>query len=237
MTVETALRCALVLPIAALIGMACAALAAAYTQLIEAGAAVDGATFRHAFMATRHWCRRHVVPRALVLISATVMALVALPMGLAPTWLGAAHVGVCAVLLTLAIIDARVGLLPDALTLPLLWSGLLMSWAGHGPALHDAVVAAALAYGLLRAMNAAFLCWRGTDGMGGGDMKLLAALGAWLGWAPLPTLLLVACVAAVLYVAVQAGRRSWRASLAFGPFLSMAGGLWIVGHPVVQFLF
>src|SRR5690606_17526444 len=89
------------------------------------------------------------------------------------------------VLLALAWMDAETGFLPDLLTLPLLWLGLLVNLGGAFAPLDGAVVGAAGGYMALWLICGAFLLATGRQGMGHGDFKLLAALGAWLGWMPL----------------------------------------------------
>lgn len=227
----------LALPAAGLLGWFAAALAQAYVWRVERGAAIDDATLLAALAAMTRGQERAALPRALGLLCALLMAPAGLAFALQPTPLAAAHLAACSVLLVLALVDARCGLLPDALTLPLLWAGLLTAWAGQGVSLHDAVLAAALGYGLLRGIDLLFRVWRGRAGLGGGDMKLVAALGAWLGWAPLPALLLAACVAGIAYAGAGRARQVWRDSLPFGPFLALAGASGLLGGPVVQFLF
>lgn len=91
-------------------------------------------------------------------------------------------------------LDAEHHWLPDLLTLPLVPLGLLVAWAGFGPSLGDRAIGA-LAGGLgLWSIAALYRVARGREGMGGGDPKLLAGLGAWLGWASLPFVLLGAGV-------------------------------------------
>ena len=68
-------------------------------------------------------------------------------------------------------------------------------------------------------------------------MKLLAALGAWLGWMPLPNVLAAACVGGVMFSLLRPGRCRWSRPLAFGPFLAAAGAVGLVAPPVVQFPF
>src|SRR5690606_28746470 len=124
----------------------------------------------------------------------------------------------------------------------------LAAWADAGPALDDAVAGAAVGYMVLWLTDSIFRTIRRRPGMGGGDMKLLAALGAWLGWAAVPHTLLAACCGGILY-AIGATLRPgspralarrcprWRRSIAFGPFLALAGAVGLVGEPVVQLLF
>ncbi|MEI8402046.1 MAG: A24 family peptidase, partial [Alcaligenaceae bacterium] len=122
------------------------------------------------------------------------------------SWTAWAAAAYCATLQVLARIDAQTRLLPDALTLPLLWAGLLFHWSGGWVALDDAVLGAAVGYGVLWVIWAAHRVCSGRDGIGFGDLKLAAANGAWLGLEALPWALLVAslagCVAA-LFVRVR----------------------------------
>ena len=120
-------------------------------------------------------------------------------------------------------------LLPDALTLPLLWAGLLFQWFGGWIALHDAVAGAAAGYAVLWLIWAAFRGCTGRDGIGFGDFKLAAATGAWLGIEALPWALLVASCVACLVTGVVAcsgilsSRRPCSEPLAFGPYLALGG--------------
>lgn len=126
-------------------------------------------------------------------------------------------------LLLLALIDARTRLLPDALTLPLMWAGLALAWSGHGIVLHDAVAGAMLGYGFLWSLFWAFKCLSGREGMGYGDFKLLAALGAWLGWYPLAMVLLASCVGSVVFAMLHQRTLFPGGGYPFGPFLAAAG--------------
>jgi leader peptidase (prepilin peptidase)/N-methyltransferase len=123
-------------------------------------------------------------------------------------------------------IDADTMLLPDSLTLPLLWLGLLASLAGIGfVPLEDSVIGAAAGYCVFWLLATGFRVLRGVEGMGGGDFKLLAALGAWFGWtALLPIILLSAGVGSMVGVTLLATRRATMLSrLPFGVYLAPAG--------------
>ncbi|SHF49643.1 type 4 prepilin peptidase 1 . Aspartic peptidase. MEROPS family A24A [Modicisalibacter ilicicola DSM 19980] len=133
----------------------------------------------------------------------------------------------CLILLTLALIDLRTQLLPDILTLPLLWLGLLYQLAFQPWMLESAVIGAVAGYLVLWCFYWLFKLVTGKEGMGYGDFKLLAALGAWTGWEMLPLLLILSAgVGAVVGIVVQLAIPRLRGMpLPFGPFLAMAG--WI----------
>jgi leader peptidase (prepilin peptidase)/N-methyltransferase len=136
-------------------------------------------------------------------------------------------------LLALALIDARHFLLPDRLTLGLLAAGLLVALAG-GRAWPvrplDGVLGAATGYLVLRLVGSAYRRSRGREGLGLGDAKLLAAAGAWTGWIGLPSVVLIAALAALAWVGADALIRRRRPQLgqriAFGVFLAL--GTWLV---------
>ena len=132
-------------------------------------------------------------------------------------------------LLTLALVDLREKMLPDIITLPLIGAGLIAALYLEqlDPVAH--AVGAAVGLTLFLAIAATFRRLRGYEGLGGGDAKLFAAAGAWLGWQGLPSVLLFASVTAlaVVFVMIAAGRRSIaREEIAFGPYLCF--GSWIV---------
>jgi len=133
-------------------------------------------------------------------------------------------------LLALSVIDAQTQLLPDSLTLPLLWLGLLFNLAGLFVPLSDAVAGAMAGYLALWTIYWIFKFTTGKEGIGYGDFKLMAALGAWLGWQALPLLLLTAsCLgAAGGIVMVLMKRRAADQSLPFGPYLALAGMLMLL---------
>lgn len=131
--------------------------------------------------------------------------------------------GLC--LLALAAIDAEHLLLPDALTLPMVWAGLLCATGGwHGVALADAVWGAALGYSLLAGAAWVFFRITGKEGLGGGDFKLFAALGAWQGWMALPWVLLIACIGSLAWLAWRSRQAGFQQGhYPFGPWLALGG--------------
>lgn len=131
-------------------------------------------------------------------------------------------------LLVLTIVDLRTRMLPDCITLPLLWMGLLFSvWQVYCTPTAS-ILGAAIGYLLLWAVYHLFRLATGKEGMGYGDFKLLAALGAWLGVLTLPAILVIASVTgAITGLTLIVTRRQPRAApIAFGPYLAAAG--WIV---------
>ena len=153
--------------------------------------------------------------------------------------------GLAAVLLTwwlipLALIDADTYYLPDAMTLPLLWLGLLLNTQAVLVDLESAVWGAIAGYLSLWSVFQLFKLLTGKEGMGFGDFKLLAALGAWLGWQSLPTIVILSSfVGAVVGIALiaLAGRDRAR-PIPFGPYLAAAGWLTLVwGEDIRRFYF
>src|SRR3954470_10338881 len=129
--------------------------------------------------------------------------------------------------IALAFIDQETGFLPDDLTLPLVWLGLLFNAAGSFTSLQDALIGAVAGYLFLWGVNGLFKLLRGIDGMGHGDFKLTAAVGAFLGWKVLPFVILLSSVLGIIFGGLQmlAARRGWdsRFRFHFGPYLAAAG--------------
>lgn len=128
-------------------------------------------------------------------------------------------------LLALTVIDIDTQLLPDDITLPLLWAGLVFNLTGTFAPLPEAVIGAAAGYMSLWLVYWLFKIATGKEGMGFGDFKLLAAIGAWVGWKLLPlVILLSSLVGALVGVALILTRRHGRATpIPFGPYLAAAG--------------
>jgi leader peptidase (prepilin peptidase)/N-methyltransferase len=171
-------------------------------------------------------CRRPISARYpfVELLSALLSAGIAASFGPTPQTAAALLFGWC--LLALAFIDLDTQYLPDDLTQPLLWAGLLANASGAGfVPLHDAVWGAALGYLLLWSVYWVFRLLTGKEGMGAGDFKLLAALGGWLGWQVLPTVILLSSLLGALcgIAAIALAGHDRRAPISFGPFLVFAG--------------
>jgi leader peptidase (prepilin peptidase)/N-methyltransferase len=171
-------------------------------------------------------CKARISPRypLVELVTGALFAFCAWRWGITPT--GAAWCLFCALLVALAGIDWDTTLLPDDLTLPLLWAGLLaaaLQWSGTP--LLAAVYGAAAGYLSLWSVYWAFKLATGKEGMGYGDFKLFAALGAWFGWEALvPIILIASVIGAIVGIAMKftSGLREG-GYVPFGPFLAGAG--------------
>lgn len=140
-----------------------------------------------------------------------------------------ADLGLGWTLLALAWIDLEHGRLPDVLTLPLVVAGLLATWAVEPAALLDHALGAVLGYAAFALLTLAYRAWRGREGLGGGDAKLLAAAGAWVGWGGLDLVVVIGALAGLATAlllrrpGVPLGAAT---AVPFGPGLAL--GLWLV---------
>ena len=144
------------------------------------------------------------------------------------TWFGVAALGYSYTLIALTYIDFDTQLLPDQMTLPLVWAGLAVNLYGGGMTdIQSAIVGAIAAYLFLWSTYWAFKLLTGKEGMGYGDFKLYAAIGAWLGWQVLPAVILIAAIAGLVFALVSIFTKSLERDqpIPFGPFLAVAG--WI----------
>jgi leader peptidase (prepilin peptidase) / N-methyltransferase len=141
--------------------------------------------------------------------------------------------------IALAFIDQETGLLPDDLTLPLVWIGLLLNLNNAFVSIQDAVIGAVAGYLALWLVYQGFKLLTGKEGMGYGDFKMNAAVGAFLGWKMLPLVILLSSVVGLAFGAVQmfAARGRWEAGFRFhfGPYLAIAGIVAMFwGEPIVR---
>ena len=136
-------------------------------------------------------------------------------------------------ILAASAIDIDTQLLPDSITLPLLWLGLLLNISGTFVDLRSAVIGAAAGYLILWSVYWAFKLATGKEGMGFGDFKLLAAIGAWCGWQSLPlTILASSLIGAIVGVAlIIIAKRGKNVPIPFGPYLGAAGALSLLWGP------
>jgi len=153
-------------------------------------------------------------------------------------WLGLASLVFAYFLISMTLIDYDTKTLPDDLTYPLLWLGLLLNLNGTIVPLRDAVIGAMAGYLALWTVYWAFKLVTGKEGMGYGDFKLLAALGAWMGWAALPTIIILSSVvgAVVGIGLIVFARRDRNNPIPFGPYLAAAGMIALLyGTPLTRY--
>jgi leader peptidase (prepilin peptidase)/N-methyltransferase len=170
-------------------------------------------------------CSQPISPRYPLVeaLSGLLSAAVAWQFG--ATWLTLGALLLVWALVALSFIDLDTQLLPDAITLPLLWCGLAFNLVGGFVDLGSAVVGAMAGYLALWSVFWLFKLATGKEGMGYGDFKLLAALGAWLGWQQLPVVVLLSSVvgAAVGITLIVFARHGRHVPIPFGPYLAAAG--------------
>ena len=142
-------------------------------------------------------------------------------------------------LIALAGIDQKEGYLVDEITIPLIWAGLLLNCFDTIVAADQAIIGAVLGYTSFLLLNYMFKLVRGRHGLGQGDMKLLAAIGAWLGWEVLPALVLIASLSGLIFYCVIRMRQHYALSdaIPFGPYLAFSGILSFLFYPHLKMPF
>ena len=163
------------------------------------------------------------------LLTAICSTIVILSFGF--TWFGAFACIFTWMLVALTFIDYDTTLLPDQITYPLLWLGLLVNGFFNGlVGLEDAVIGAIAGYLCLWSIYWAFKLTTGKEGMGYGDFKLLGALGAWLGWQALPSVILISASVGLVYALTRifTSKQSASEPVPFGPFLAIAGWVGLI---------
>ncbi len=184
-------------------------------------------------------CKARISARypAVELLTALATLTVVAQLGFTP--LAAAAVLFTWGLIALTCIDYDTHLLPDQITLPLLWLGLLTNLATGFVALPHAVIGAVAGYLFLWTTYWAFKLITGKEGMGYGDFKLFGAIGAWVGWQLLPATILIACALGLLYALAGslAGKRQSAQPIPFGPFLAVAGWASLMARDTLLALF
>ncbi len=175
-------------------------------------------------------CRTHISIRypLIEMLTGVLSAFVAWHFGF--TWACLGALLLTWTLIALTFIDADHQLLPDSLTLPLLWLGMTFNLFGIYTDLHSSVVGAMAGYLSLWLVYHAFKLATGKEGMGYGDFKLLAALGAWMGWKALPGIILlssfVGALFGILLIILRLHQR--HNPIPFGPYLAVAGWLFLI---------
>jgi len=181
-------------------------------------------------------CGVHIATRypLVELLTGMLTAIVILEFGITPMGLFA-----CVLtwgLIVLALIDYDTQLLPDDITLPLLWLGLVINYFAVMTSLGDALIGACTGYLVLWAVFQLFKLVTGKDGMGYGDFKLLAVLGAWMGWQALPLVIILSSFSGALIGGslIMLGR-SRDNPIPFGPYLAIAGWITLIrGEQITQ---
>jgi len=183
-------------------------------------------------------CKARISPRYPLLEFLTAVFFVITIWHFGPTLQGLSALFLTAMLIAMAGIDIDHQLLPDSMTIPLMWAGILISFWSIHTGLADSVTGAIAGYLVLWAIYHAFRLLTGKEGMGYGDFKLLAALGAWMGWQMLPLVVLLSSVAgAVTGLALMAtGRMNKDKPMPFGPFIAIAGWIALIwGEQIIDF--
>ena len=150
-------------------------------------------------------------------------------------WPALAAIALICALVALAFIDLDTSLLPDNITQPLLWLGLLINLDGLFAPLPDALIGATAGYLVLWVVYWVFKLATGKEGMGYGDFKLLAALGAWLGWQQLPLIILASSLVGALagIGLILFTRHDRRIPIPFGPYLAGGGVFALLAGPAI----
>ncbi len=150
------------------------------------------------------------------------------------------RISLIAILVYLAYYDLRTFRLPDVITLPLILLGLLFNSLSNQRfiSFQDAIIGAILGYTCLWLLNLLYRIVKKQDGVGMGDAKLLAALGAWLGWFALPSILLMASLTGLIggIIWLQWNKQNHRSAFPFGPFLAIAGIIELLWPQTLQIL-
>jgi leader peptidase (prepilin peptidase) / N-methyltransferase len=183
-------------------------------------------------------CKAPISPRYPVVEAVTGLLSAVLVWHFGSGWLGLASLVFAYFLIAMTLIDYDTKTLPDDLTYPLLWLGLLINLDGTIVPLRDAVIGAMAGYVSLWAVYWLFKLATGKEGMGYGDFKLLAALGAWMGWTMLPTIIILSsAVGAIVGIGlIVFVRRDRNNPIPFGPYLAAAGMIALLyGTPLTRY--
>ncbi len=178
-------------------------------------------------------CAARISPRYPLVEGLAALLTLAVVLRFGPTWAALAALPLTWGLIALAFIDFDTQMLPDSITLPLLWLGLLLSLGGTFTDSHSAIIGAAAGYLSLWVVFHLFRLATGKEGMGHGDFKLLAAFGAWFGWQYLPQIMLLSAAAGALLgvLLIATGRQGRGVPMPFGPFLAVAGFICLLWGP------
>jgi len=182
-------------------------------------------------------CGTKIPLRYPIIEATTALLSIAVAWHFGPTWEAAAALLLTWALITLTVIDFDHQLLPDSITLPFLWLGLGLSLAAVFTDPESAIIGGLVGYLSLWSVYVLFKWTTGKEGMGHGDFKLLAMLGAWMGWqSVLPIILLSSVVGAVVGITLIVIRgRDKNIPIPFGPYLATAGWITLLwGDQIIQ---
>lgn len=182
-------------------------------------------------------CGTRIPLRYPIIEATTALLSIAVAWHFGPTWETAAGLLLTWALVALTVIDFDHQLLPDSITLPFLWLGLGISLAGIFTDAESAIIGGLAGYLSLWSVYILFKVFTGKEGMGHGDFKLLAMLGAWLGWQSLlPIILLSSLVGAIVGITLIVVRgRDRNIPIPFGPYLATAGWITLIwGDQIIQ---
>jgi leader peptidase (prepilin peptidase)/N-methyltransferase len=187
-----------------------------------------------------YYCHVRISPRYFIIELLTGLLLLTCAYKFGLSWQAFWAMFFSLFLITMAFIDIDHQLLPDSLTLPLLWLGLILSLFGVFIYPNTSIIGASAGYLILWTLYWAFKLITQKEGMGYGDFKLLAALGAWVGWQLLPIVLLLSALSGVLFAIILRCLKKLGAGepISFGPFLALAGWVSLIwGAELSQFYF
>lgn len=175
-------------------------------------------------------CKTRISPRYPIIEATTALLSLAVAIHFGPGYEALCGLFITWTLVALTMIDADTQLLPDNITLPLLWAGLIANYFGVFTSLEASLWGAIWGYMSLWLVYQLFKLLTGKEGMGFGDFKLLAALGAWLGWQMLPIIILLSSVVgAVIGIGMIAIKgKDKNIPIPFGPYLAIAGWIALV---------
>lgn len=182
-------------------------------------------------------CNTSISIRYPLIEVATAILFVAIALQFGPTWESLVAFGFTAILVALAVIDYDHQLLPDDLTFFLLWTGLFASLFNIFTDPVSSIIGAMAGYLSLWFVYHIFRLLTGKEGMGYGDFKLLAALGAWLGWQLLPLIILLSSLVGAVIGLILIGLKRHKSSqpMPFGPFIALAGWIALIwGNQIID---
>ncbi|WP_127470754.1 prepilin peptidase [Thiomicrorhabdus aquaedulcis] len=184
---------------------------------------------------TCHHCKVKISPRYPIIELTTAITTAYIVWYFGPTFIALAALVFSWILITICVIDFEHHLILDNLSLPLLWLGLIINTQSVFTSPTEAIWGAVLGYALLWMVFHSFKFFTGKEGMGYGDFKLLAALGAWFGIAAIAQIILIAALASIALgmVGIALKQRNMDTPMAFGPFLALGGWVTLFLGPTI----